>query len=625
MRITGAQSYTGGTFLEGGRTVVSDPAALGTGTVSLPFFTDAELVINADGFDSGQIDVAGSFGLGGALTLRAATLNSDLWFSGGAIRAETSATATGALTDDSNMVFAAGDTLTFTQGIEFTMSRYWEVERGTVVFQGDLSSDEYALDPYDLTKTGPGTLRLEGDNSDIALTAGDGFAGGLTVIGAGGVVPDSVTIASGAAYGVEADHAYAEVDVGFSQGALAIGADTTATIDLSGTFSTLSLGSAGDHTFSGTLVPDYDTDYLGGGGGTLTLPAGVIADTDYTGDTLPDPTSIQIGRQFADAGDISHAGMVLLQGDAATPSVTGNIRIYGAAGIVDPDGDPDDGDDAFAAIADAGLITIEETNPSMGLVGMLDLGNAKVAHWDTTPYTGDLVPDSVLVDGDPFSNGELIVNGAVSRNGGTLTSADIVALFWNRPYDPLSATPPNSIRIGGGGEASDANETLVEYGAVITDPNFGIFEKYGSNQVRLQADTGGPDDNYFLDVYVYGGRLVVADDSAFGDPAALAGGAESVLVTVLGNGVFALEAGNTGTADAWVEFDLADTATLELPAADAYYARSLGVGATHGSLEHGEGGRRLDHQAGCASERCGGQEPRSRRHEPSSPGGACIP
>jgi len=375
LRITGAQSYSNGTTLSSGTVHVLDDDALGTGTVSIEAPSDdpkevSTLVLHddADGganFSAPITLTAASEALFSSvvLDLRAETVDSALTLAGGTVRAETSSTVTGALTDSFDMVFSAGETLTFSHaaGIDLNasgLSRIWTVEDGTVVFSGDVNDGD-ASGPHGLSKRGAGTLRLDGGASGVdTLVAGGTVAGGqtdelggLVLIGDETKLPTTVQIGEKSAYGVSADHAYGEVDLNNADGAIAIGADTTATLDLSGYGTSLSLGSAGDYTFSGTLVPSYDTYYLGGGGGTLRMAPGVLVDVDYMYDPAVDPTNLQIGRDGGAPDNMAHAGTVVLQGDTAEAGVTGDIKIYGYAGI---EADPLSGTgDALAAIDDA--------------------------------------------------------------------------------------------------------------------------------------------------------------------------------------------------------------------------------------------------------------------------------
>jgi len=504
------------------------------------------------------------------------TLGSAVTLGGGTVRTDGSATVTGAVTDAADMTFAAGEALAFSHdlGIALTDHRTWTVAEGTVVVAGDLADDGGG--PYDLTVLGPGTLRLDSGAVGVdRLTCGadrlygDPAVDGLTIIGDPTRAPDYVVIHNKAAYSVAADHAYDEVNFSASDGCIAIGADTTSPVAMFGPSVRLgAAGAAGDgnHTFSGTLTPYSDTYYLGGGAGTLTVAPDVLVDTDYEGDPAADPTHVQVGVAFGGSGpdDITHAGMVVMQGDDRFAGVTGDIRLDGFAGIA---AGPDVvHGDALSAIDDAASVVLYPT-------GGLDLGDADITGLGPAVFGG-----SGLFD---------MQGGGVSRNGGTVTEDDVAELWGpQEPYGGYNGPVPEVV-LGGGVAAGGPDTTTVDYGAVAAD----VFRKVGPNTVVMSGMPAGwgtqpgetGDENYLFEVYVEDGRLVFADDSAVGEKANLPDPIYegTVLVTVSGGAEVEIQASDNTPAEALADFTLLDGATLVLPAAgQTYYAAGLQLGET---------------------------------------------
>ena len=565
----------GGSNVEAGGVLVlanADPAAPNnvTGTLTVA----GELRVGPYGLASATTPPAVVLmGSAAVLDLGATTVGSAVTLGGGAVRATGSCTVTGAVTDAADMTFAADDTLTFSHplGIALTDNRTWTVAEGTVVVSGDVTDDGGG--PYDLTVLGPGTLRLDvGAIGVDALTCGtyrgygDPGLDGLTVIGDPTRRPAYVLINNKAAYSVAADHAYDEVNFSASDGCIAIGADTTSPIAMFGP--SIRLGAAhvgdGNHTFSGTLTPYDDTYYLGGGGGTLTVAPDGLIDVNHDGAPGADPTHVQIGVAFGGSGpdDITHAGTVVLQGDDRFASVTGDIRLDGYAAIA---AGPDAlHGDALSAIDDAATVVLYPT-------GGLDLGDADITGLGPSAFGG-----SGLFD---------MQGGGISRNGGTVTEADVAELWGpQEPYGGYNG-PAFEVVIGGGIVAGGPDTTVVDYGAVAAD----IFRKVGPNTVVMSGKPGDwgdgdpgetGDENYMFDVYVEDGRLVFADDSAVGEKANLPDPIYdgTVLVTVSGGAEVEIQASDNTAAEALVDFTLLDGATLVLPAGQTYYAAGLQLG-----------------------------------------------
>jgi hypothetical protein len=272
VRIAGAQSHTGDAMVSADRTYMLDAGAFGSGAV-----------ISTGGTLDLQVDLANPLVFGGGGI-----------YATGAPRSVTGALTDAGNTDPGTVTLGADDTLTFTQNLQINGPRTVDVTNGTAVFTGNLTSD---TGTWTVTKAGTGSLQLDGDASGVNLTLGTS-PGGTTLVGAAGTPPASVTIGHDSAYGVEqVDHDYAEVDMAASTGAIALGADTNAAITMNNT--DLSLGAAGDATYSGILTPGETATaghykyQLGGGGATLTVAPASLADQGG------DATDLAIGRDLA--------------------------------------------------------------------------------------------------------------------------------------------------------------------------------------------------------------------------------------------------------------------------------------------------------------------------------------
>lgn len=134
-----------------------------------------------------------------------------------------------------------------------------------------------------LVKAGSGTLILSGVNTyggNTAVNAGTLQFNSAGAIGGSGA---SVTVASGttAAAGYAMDQAFLNRIVTTSAGIAALGADTSANLNMSA-FGSLSLGANGAFNYNGTSLSANGTTYrLGGGGGTL----GITGSNVLTGAT----------------------------------------------------------------------------------------------------------------------------------------------------------------------------------------------------------------------------------------------------------------------------------------------------------------------------------------------------
>ncbi|MFP4052276.1 MAG: beta strand repeat-containing protein [Phycisphaerae bacterium] len=302
--------YTGGTNIFEDTTYVMSDGALGTGDVEIS--SGAVLQNWADGFDLGSGRVV--VNAGGELVVQE-NMAADVEFAGGEIRGGTK-TVSGDLFDSGDATFTGGN-LTFTGGLSFTDNRTWTVEDGvTADFDGDITGGGYQL-----TKAGLGTLRLDGNVSNLDLVIGTSPGGTVVRLGdSGSWTGGDVTVNAQSVYGVEQAHDFSEVDMAASTGVIAVAdVNNTASIDMSSASSDLSLGAIGDAEFSGTLTPGANGYQLGGGGGTLDVTSVLGGAHDLT-----------VGFAPGNANAGSDVGQVIL---SAANTFTGDAHIYAPMGL----------------------------------------------------------------------------------------------------------------------------------------------------------------------------------------------------------------------------------------------------------------------------------------------------
>ncbi len=484
-----ANDYINGTTIGGGKTTVLHEDALGSGSVAV---NGGELEVWPAGLSASAVAMGG-----GTLTLHG-DMGGNMTLGGGTVAAVGDVRIGGNLTDGGNMTLraSAGNTLTFAGGLALTADRQWTVPTGTVTFEGNVTAAQ------NLTKVGAGTLRLGGAAiGTLTVGGGIGDPGGMVVVASDAALPTTVIISDEAAYGVGADHGYAEVDLSNSFGCIAIGADTAQDLTMQNEW--LSLGASTDAVYSGTLTP-YDNGsspvyyQLGGGGATLTVQSALVEGASETG--------VRIGREVPGVDDITHQGVVIL--DAAN-TFMGYLDIYGYAGITSgPAGDE---------LNRLGLGGIERP-VRVFTGGSLDLG-------------GVTVPE--------FHNISLLEGGGVSSNDYVLTASDIGYLF------------VDAAEIVIGGSLIRSGVTTVEDGALAGPID---FRKIGPNEVVL-ADPGGTSANHDVgNVTVEAGTLTITELTSLGFTG---------LLTVEGSGTMNF-AGTGSTEDLAAEVRVDDAAALQV-------------------------------------------------------------
>jgi autotransporter-associated beta strand protein len=137
-----------------------------------------------------------------------------------------------------------------------------------------------------LVKIGAGTLTLSYLPSYTGNTT---VSGGVLIVNTSSFSSPTVLIQPGAAFGGAYQLAGAWLSSGVisnaSSGALAIVTNESDTINFS-QYPTLNLGSIGTNTFSGILIPSGTTYNLGGGGGTLVMPANTLTNSGSVAESV---------------------------------------------------------------------------------------------------------------------------------------------------------------------------------------------------------------------------------------------------------------------------------------------------------------------------------------------------
>ena len=190
-----------------------------------------------------------------------------------------------------------------------------------------------------VTKIGAGALTLTGTNT---YSGGTVINGGNLVFSSTSALPTTGAILISAGGALNATGAYTAATwlssgkiSTASTGALALVADSAEAISM-GSYTGLSLGAAGNYTYSGTLTPADTTYHLGGGGGTLTISSVLSGARDLvasgnltlTGEnTYTGGTTIQDGAVLSFAsGGLGTSGSVTFAGDSTLQWAGGNTQ-----------------------------------------------------------------------------------------------------------------------------------------------------------------------------------------------------------------------------------------------------------------------------------------------------------
>ena len=410
LTLTGSDTYSGGTTLSGGQLNINAAAALGSGALTI------------SGGTIGNTSTA-------AITLstnNAQTWNGDLTFVG---------------TNDLNLGTGA---VTMNSGCTVT------VVSNTLTIGGVISDSGSG---YSLTKTGTGTLTLDGANT---YTGGTTVNDGLLDFASSMAIPSgtgTITINSGGA--VLVGGAYPTVmgwlnsnDINpASAGALALTTGTTSseTINMSG-YASLSLGASGAVTYIGILTPAGTTYYLGGGGGTLTFTPALTG--SYSLVVAGPGTVILTTTNNTYTGGTTITSGTLQLGDGATVNGSvGNITDNAMLTFANP-----------AAQTYSGVIS--------GSGSLTKTGMAALTIRGTNTYTGGTtVGGGTLQLGNAAALGSTSGAAAVS-SGATLDlhgyNLGVGALFGTGIVNNLSGASTYTLTVGNGDASGTFSGTIAD-------------------------------------------------------------------------------------------------------------------------------------------------------------------
>jgi autotransporter-associated beta strand protein len=360
----GANTYSGGTFFNGGTLRVSADSGLGStpGAFSATNLT----------FNGGTLQLGATFNLNAN---RGITLN------------------------------AGGGTI-HTNGFNTTVSQVITGSGG-------------------LTKTGNGTVTLTGANT---YTGGTTVSGGTLVTGISGINNNTVLVSSGGTLANSDSNGSTGINQAFlnlvnsaSTGVVALGFNGTNSnpLNFSATganLASVSLGATGSFTYSGTLTPNGTTYRLGGGGGTLTMSATSL---------LTGANSLVVGLNGTSSGTVVLLGLNTYTGGTTVNS--GILAYAGPTNVGYQAGVPSTAVTVNSGGTVSSTSAINQTFLSAiapGSGGVIALGANSGNNLDFSATGANLTAASLGATGNFTYSGTLTPNGNVYRlggGGGTLT------------------------------------------------------------------------------------------------------------------------------------------------------------------------------------------------------------
>ncbi|ECU2523781.1 autotransporter outer membrane beta-barrel domain-containing protein [Salmonella enterica subsp. enterica serovar Kentucky] len=477
LTLSGSNTYTGGTFINGGTLVASNVEALGTGDVT----DNATLALNTGGTFDNAISGSGQVVKSGDETLTLSGTNSytgGTTISGGTLVAtNVEALGSGDVTDDATLELNTGGT--FDNAISgsgqvvksgdkmLTLSGANSYSGGTLISDGTLvASNVEALGTGDVT-----------NNATLALNTGGDFTNNIS--GSGQVVKsgdDTLTLSGANSY---------TGGTTISGGTLvATNVDALGTGDVTNS-STLELNTGGtfDNAISGsgqvvksgdeTLTLSGSNTYTGGtliSGGTLVA---TNVDALGTGDVTDNATlELNTGGTFDNV--ISGSGQVVKSGDdtltlSGANSYTGGTLISGGtlvATSVEALGSGDVTDNAVLELNTGGTFD----NAISGSGQVVKSGDKTLTLSGANSYTG----------GTTISGGTLVASNVEALGSGDIDNYASLQLNASGQFVTANLTThDNAITAIGAGSALRANTLTQEANSTLavhlTDSNSGAI------------------------------------------------------------------------------------------------------------------------------------------------------
>lgn len=555
LNLTGANTYSNGTNLNGGSITVFTNTSLGGGTLAMADGTS--LIAGANGLNlanavttagvgtintgtnnltlSGVIAGAGSLAKIGAGDL---TLSNANGYSGGTALQAGSITVTndGAL-GTGGLTMTGGTTLNAGAANLVLANAVTTLGAGTVNTNAFTFTLNGVIDGAgSIVKTGAGNLVLNGANSYAGgtnVTAGTATAGNNTAFGTG-----LVTMANGTTLANNVDG----LNVG---NAFTIGNVTVATGANSFTMSGV-IGGAGllTKTGSGTLILSGANGYTGGTAlteGTITVANNSALGT--AGLTMSGGTTLLAGVDSLSIGNgITTLGVGTVNTDAFTFTLngviggagsivktgTGNLVLNGANGYTGGTnvtaGTVTAGNNTAFGTNDvtmAGGTTLTNNSNNLVIANNFSIGNITVATGANTFTMNGVVSGAGAIT--KTGTGNLVLNGANSYAGGTALTEGTITVGNNTALGTAGLTMSNgTFLVAGVDGLTVANGITTLAGSTVNTQGFtltlngvidgaGLIEKIGSGNLVLNGA-----NSYTGGTNVVAGTVTAGNNAAFG-------------------------------------------------------------------------------------------------------------
>jgi len=505
--LTGANTFTGGVFIDKGIVQAGNTSALGTGATTISAGAGLEFTGGINPTNAISLSGSGVAGAGAIHNVGGSnTLSGTITETGPAtIAADTGTTLnlTGNLTGaNQNTTFAGAGTSAINLNQISTGTGSVTVNGGTVTFQGGATANTYAGD----TIVNTATLNL-GKNANVTAVAGNLTINGGTVNeNASGQIATTatVTLNSGAfALGAGATQTVREFDTA---------GGSTAT--LTNGSSALTINGSGNSVIKGTITGAGSLTASGTGGVTLsgantytgatTVNAGILNIQNNTAlGTSAGGTTIASGAALQAQGGITVTGEALtlngtgVANDGALRNISGSNTWTGSITLAS----------ASRINSDAGALTISA--PIGGNTQNLTIGGAGSTTISGVigTTTGSLTKDgtgTLLLSGNNTYTGGTNVNAGSLQLAGSERIADGSAVAvaagatlnlngYTETVGAFSGT--GTVQLGGGTLIVGSGDASSTFGGGFSNDPASIFEKIGAgtltfgNNMNLSAGT----------------------------------------------------------------------------------------------------------------------------------------